>query len=727
MKRVKIGQRYKLVPQKVYVYYSVIKALQRLVRLPGFLESCENWRKRGTEVPSGCLTDVYDGNIWKEWMKTANGVPFLEVPGNLLFMLNIDWFQPFEHTQYSIGVIYLVIQNLPRSVRFKPENIIIVSTIPGPKEPSCAEINPYLEPLVSDLLKLWDGVQMQTPGNFILPSRTIRAALVYISCDLPATRKICGFYGIRAMYGCSKCLKCFPSTFGSNTDYSGFDRSEWQIRTSAAHHQHIQRCKDAKTRTERDSRQQEAGARYSELLKLPYFDIVRYHLVDPMHNLFLGTAKKMLTLWKDRGLIDNHKFREIQDQIDDINPPPNIGRIPHKIAAGFAGFTAEQWMLWTTLYSPLILGGVLSQVQYTHWCLFSRACSLLCCPYVRAVDVEKADELLLTFLTQFQNLYGESECTANMHMHCHLKQSVMDVGPLHSFWCFSFERYNGILENMQKSWQAPELQLIYKFSNLQSLASVELSQAIPPELCQCFTQMKQAKTALPDTTIDGVAFLKYEENLLCYPKHVCAARLPFHHPIPPGREKYLPEEARELLTEMYSVLYGLEKVVHVPLRYEQFHSVEVFNEMYTSAGSRTTRSAAIIAAWPSPGGILTSRKPSHDDIRVGIVQHFLQHTPSVKVSTDERAQTTEKRQHILAKVSWFQDHPQKYLLGNGIILSATVCQTSYSATFIPISRIISRCAIVKRRLQMSYGEDLLCVAIPLKKHTIFSLFHGDHV
>ena len=64
-----------------------------------------------------------------------NGTPFLQVPGNLLFMLNTDWFQPFKHTKYSIGVTYLVIQNLPRDIRFKPENIIIVSTIPGPKEP----------------------------------------------------------------------------------------------------------------------------------------------------------------------------------------------------------------------------------------------------------------------------------------------------------------------------------------------------------------------------------------------------------------------------------------------------------------------------------------------------------------------------------------------------------------------------------------------------------------
>ena len=638
------------------------------------------------------------------------------------YMLNIDWFQPFERTQYSIGVIYLVIQNLPRSVRFKPENIIIVSTIPGPKEPGCDDLNPYLDPLVNDLLKLWNGVQMQAPPGSILGSRMIRAALVYICSDLPATRKLCGFYGIKAKYGCSKCLKCFPSAFGSSTNYSGFDRSEWQLRTLASHHLHVQRSKAATTRTERDKIQQEAGVRYSELLRLPYFDIVRYHLVDPMHNLFLGTAKKMLTLWKEHGFIDDHKFQEIQDQIDVINPPPNIGRIPHKIAAGFAGFTAEQWMLWTTLYSPLVLNGVLPQVHYTHWCLFSRACSLLCRSYVHAADVENADELLLTFCTQFQELYGESECTANMHMHCHLKESIMNVGPLHSFWCFSFERYNGILEKMQKSWKAPELQLIHKFSNLQTLASVDLSQAIPAALCHCFTEMKKAKTALPDTAIDGVAIFKYEENMLCCPNNVCAARLPFHHPILPGHEKYLPEEARDVLTEMYSVLYGSENVVHVPLRYEEFRSVEVFNEMYTSVKSRTTKSAAIVAAWPSPGGILTSRNPSQDDIRVGMVQYFLLHTPSVRVSTDEEAVRTTEKAHILAKINWFQDHPQKYLLGNGIILSATVCETSYSVSqFMPISRFISRCAIVERRLQTDHGEDLVYVAIPVRKHNIF--FH----
>ena len=96
MKKVNIGQKYKQVPQKIFVYYSIIESLQKLIKMPGFRSKCEEWRNR--YVPDGWLADVYDGQLWKDWMK-PNSVPFLEVPGNLALMLNIDWFQPFEHRE----------------------------------------------------------------------------------------------------------------------------------------------------------------------------------------------------------------------------------------------------------------------------------------------------------------------------------------------------------------------------------------------------------------------------------------------------------------------------------------------------------------------------------------------------------------------------------------------------------------------------------------------------
>lgn len=36
------------------------------------------------------------------------------------------------------------------------------------------------------------------------------------------------------------------------------------------------------------------GCRYSILLDLPYFDPISMTIIDPMHNLYSGTAKHIL-------------------------------------------------------------------------------------------------------------------------------------------------------------------------------------------------------------------------------------------------------------------------------------------------------------------------------------------------------------------------------------------------------------------------------------------------
>jgi hypothetical protein len=46
------------------------------------------------------------------------GKPFFAAPYNYAFMLNVDWFQPFKHSIYSVGAIYLAFMNLPRELRF---------------------------------------------------------------------------------------------------------------------------------------------------------------------------------------------------------------------------------------------------------------------------------------------------------------------------------------------------------------------------------------------------------------------------------------------------------------------------------------------------------------------------------------------------------------------------------------------------------------------------------
>lgn len=116
-------------PFLTYCYLSVEVSLQILLNRPDFFNSCELWRARNAEV--GVLSDVYDGQVWKDF-QSFNNEPFLSESGNYALMMNLDFFQPYKYVQYSLGAIYMTVLNLPRGVRNKQENVILVGLIPGP-------------------------------------------------------------------------------------------------------------------------------------------------------------------------------------------------------------------------------------------------------------------------------------------------------------------------------------------------------------------------------------------------------------------------------------------------------------------------------------------------------------------------------------------------------------------------------------------------------------------
>ena len=77
----------------------------------GFVEKCESTSNIFSESR---LSTVYDGTLWKNFLSVKN-VPFLSECYNYGLLLNIDWLQPYKYIQYSVGVVYLVILNLPHS------------------------------------------------------------------------------------------------------------------------------------------------------------------------------------------------------------------------------------------------------------------------------------------------------------------------------------------------------------------------------------------------------------------------------------------------------------------------------------------------------------------------------------------------------------------------------------------------------------------------------------
>ena len=86
----------KFYPVKTYCYNSLTSALQRLFLRPGFVEMCEKTRNYHSDRSHNRLSDVYHGKIWSEFLK-VDQCDFLLSDLCYGVMLNIDWFQPFDH------------------------------------------------------------------------------------------------------------------------------------------------------------------------------------------------------------------------------------------------------------------------------------------------------------------------------------------------------------------------------------------------------------------------------------------------------------------------------------------------------------------------------------------------------------------------------------------------------------------------------------------------------
>ena len=204
----------------------------------------------------------------------------------------------------------------------------------------------------------------------------------------------------------------FPTAqFGSKPDYSGFNRDQWEKRKLRDHREQGMKWKHSTTQANRQEIERTYGVRYSELLRLPYFNTIRFSVIDPMHNILLGSAKHMIAIWKSLGFFtDNVK---IQSTVDNFCTPPDVGRIPYKIASGFCSFTADQWKNWTLIFSLVILKDILPNQHYQCWWIFVQACLLICSRAITQIKVADLDSFLIRFCKKFEELYGKDACTPN--------------------------------------------------------------------------------------------------------------------------------------------------------------------------------------------------------------------------------------------------------------------------------------------------------------------------
>ena len=165
-------------------------------------------------------------------------------------------------------------------------------------------------------------------------------------------------------------------------------------------------------------------------------------------------------------ILTKESLKEIERRFRTFSVPGSVGRLPINITSNHGDYTASQWQSWITLYSPVVLKGLLPTEHFQCWLLFVRACSILSERIILKSDINTADLLLLNFCRKFEQLYGKEKCTPNLHLHLHLKDCLLDYGPSHAFWCYAFECYNETLGSFHTNRKSVEVRLCENLSIL---------------------------------------------------------------------------------------------------------------------------------------------------------------------------------------------------------------------------------------------------------------------
>ena len=130
-----------------------------------------------------------------------------------------------------------------------------------------------------------------------------------------------------------------------------------------------------------------------------------------------------------------------------IKVPADVGRIPHKIATGevFLDYTANQWKTFIMIYATPIMWDLLGEADRKILTNFVKACFLLTTRIIDDSALDEAHSQLLTVTRLVEDNYGPEMITPNIHLFLHLTECCRDYSPMYAFWCYSFERMNGIL------------------------------------------------------------------------------------------------------------------------------------------------------------------------------------------------------------------------------------------------------------------------------------------
>ncbi|OAD74813.1 hypothetical protein PHYBLDRAFT_167158 [Phycomyces blakesleeanus NRRL 1555(-)] len=397
-------------------------------------------------------------------------------------------------------------------------------------------------------------------------------------------------------------------------------------------------------------------------------------IIDPMHNLFLGTAKRMMDRWVADEIIADKKLAAMQKSVKKIVLPPDYTMLRNKIGKGFPYMKADEW-------------------------------KSIC-----KEDIESAHTHLQQFCHKCKSLYKLDLLSPNMHLHLHLWQTIVDFGPVYSYWLFSFERYNSILKNIQTNCKSGfELTYMRRFVEETYKADVVdhvMGIADIHSYLDIFKKNPQQHLFFSFSLTEFVAITQDESRMV-----------KGNEPLPPATFplvvksiSVMPEHEYNCLVEYYQVVYNdyniscCKKAMTSPAfvndRIEVLKSIEILRQVYK--GCNGNGHGSYIQA------LFQENRTNARYGYVGEIQYILVHTFSP--STTTLLSASYNNQHTFDFVRWFKTTSDMHRQPEDIEIYHDNFYKLDFQSILPIHRTLLPVAIIDYKTRRNVNRK---IAIPL--------------
>ncbi|XP_042409933.1 uncharacterized protein LOC121999300 [Zingiber officinale] len=479
------------VPAKVIWYFPPIPRFKRMFKS---LETSRNltWHADSTRVV-GQLRHLVDSPSWK--LVDHMWPDFESEPRNLRLALAADGINPHSNlsSRYSCWPIMLVNYNLPPNMCMKRKYIMLTMLISGPKQPG-NDIDVYLEVLVEDLQRLWEGVD----GVYDAYRRqffTLKAVLLWTINDFPAYGNLSGC----TTHGYYACPVCGEDTYARHLENG-------KKMSFAGHRRFLSRFHPYRRQMKEFNGMEELGEAARPLSGIKLFDKLSdiRHCLDVMHiekNVFESLIN---TLMNVKGKTKDNVAARLDMVEMGIRPEltPIVGekrtylplaacsftkkeklqvckslkdiKVPEGFSSNMNNIVCMDQLKLTCLKShdchvlmqhflPIVIRDVLPKhVRYAiiRLCFFFKD---ICC---KVIDVAKLDKLqsdLVVTLCLLEQYFPPSFFDIMLHLTVHLVREVRLCGPVYFRWMYPFERCMKVLKSYVGSRKHPEGCIVQRY------------------------------------------------------------------------------------------------------------------------------------------------------------------------------------------------------------------------------------------------------------------------